>query len=134
MRIGVLTDGVSSWLIADWEDVVVYGTTDKQSFQVWIQIGDTEGIWMTHGTLTPPYASDGVNAGAENRDGTSGVNITPTAGSDWTVTLSGPIPGGSVALTYDAFGRNSGTFTSTATLNSNVAVGTNVKPISITVR
>jgi len=134
MRIATLTDGVDTWLVADWEDVVVYGTSDPQSFQVWIQLGDTEGVWMTYGGLTPPYAPDGANAGAENRDGTSGQNITPTAGSDWTVALSGPIPGGSVALTYDAFGRNTGTFISTASMTSSVAVGTNIKAVSITVK
>ena len=56
MRIGVLTDGTTDWLIADWEEVVVYGTTEKQSFQVWIQLGDAEGIWMTYGSLTSPSA------------------------------------------------------------------------------
>ena len=50
------------------------------------------------------------------------------------MTLSGPIPGGLVALTYDAFGRNAGTFTTTASMTSDVAVGTNIKAVSITVK
>lgn len=134
MRIGILTDGVDSWLVADWEEVVVYGTAQKQSFQVWLQLGSTEGVFMAHGTITPPWPVDGMTAGAENRDGTSGQNLTPASDTDWTVTLGGPIPGGSVALTYDAFGRNLGTFTTTASMTSDVAVGTNIKPISITVK
>jgi len=134
MRVGILTDGVNDWLIADWEGVVVYGSGRAQSFQVWIQLGATEGTWMAYGALTTPFASDGANAGAENRDGTSGRNIAPAANSDWTVNMSEPIPGGSVALTYDAYGRNTGTYTSTATMTSSVAVGTNIKAVSITVR
>ena len=81
IRIGTLTDGVDTWLVVDYTDVVYFGTTIKNSFQTWIQLGATENVTIANGvvdTTTP----DGtlLGQGAENRDGTSGA--TYVGGSD----------------------------------------------------
>src|SRR5690606_35759682 len=43
VRIGVLTDGVSSWLVVEWE-LAVWGTDDIRHFQAWIGVNGTQDI------------------------------------------------------------------------------------------
>jgi hypothetical protein len=124
VRIGVLTDGVDDWLIVDWEGVPTFGTSQLQSFQIWIQL-TAEAITYSYGTITGSGSSDGLNVGAENRDGSSGVNLgaVPAAGDEYIVTAGAPTAGGSVTVTYDAFGRQVGTFTLVARLQTDITQG-----------
>ena len=136
LRVASLTDGVTTWLIADWENVATWsdsGTTN--SFQVWIELGGAEEITYTYGPIDGPDASVGLTVGAENRDGTSGVNLgsTPAAGDDYEIFISPPTPGGSVTITYDAFGRRVGTYDLVANLTSNLFNGTTQKIVKLTV-
>lgn len=105
VRIGRLSDGVTSWLVADWNGVPAYGSTMTNSFQVWIQLGTTEAVWMSYGALGGANGQDLVS-GAENRDGTSGVKIEPAAAADteYAVKTAPPTDGGSVtySVTYRA--------------------------------
>ena len=70
-------------------------------------------------------ASTGVNWGAENRDGSSGINIpsAPANSSKYGVVLSGPTPGGSVSFGYDASANLPGTYDSSANMTSNLTPG-----------
>jgi subtilisin family serine protease len=137
MRAGFLSDGVDTWVVFDWENVPIFGTTTPRSFQVWIQIGATEGIWFTYGPAGQigPGSSDGLNVGAENRDGTSGQNLgsIPAPLSDLRVITSPPTPGGKVTITYDAFGRNAGVHDILASLTSSVVPGVTTDRETITV-
>ncbi|MEO5986086.1 MAG: S8 family serine peptidase, partial [Candidatus Limnocylindria bacterium] len=121
VRIGLLAGGGITWLVVDWEQVDTFGVPDSaSSFQVWIQLGATEGIWFTYGALSAP-SPDGLTVGAENRDGTSGVTLgtAPTA-DDYVITTSPPAPGGSVTIPYDAVGSGTGMFEIVATMRSNL--------------
>jgi hypothetical protein len=140
LRVATLCSGPSSappcWLIADWENVATWsdaGTTN--SFQIWIERGGTEDITYTYGAIDGPDASVGLTVGAENRNGTSGVNLgsTPAAGDDYEVFTSPPTPGGSVTITYDAFGRRAGTYDLIANLTSNLFNGTSQKVVKLKV-
>jgi hypothetical protein len=124
VRIGILTDGVDDWLIVDWEGVPTFGTTQLQSFQIWIQL-TAEAITYSYGTITGTGSSDGLNVGAENRDGSSGVNLgaVPAAGDEYIVTAGAPTAGGSVTVTYDAFGRQTGTYHLVARLETDITPG-----------
>lgn len=137
MRVASLTDGTNTWLVFDWQNVPIFGTATPRSFQVWIQIGATEGVWFTYGPAGQIGAgsSDGLNVGAENRDGTSGKNFgaIPAALSDIRVNTSPPAPGGKVTITYDAFGRNAGVHDILATLTSSVVPGVTTDKETITV-
>ena len=97
IRVASLTDGVNNWVILEWDGAFAYGSSQANSFQIWIQLGDTEGVWYTYGTLDGP--TDLLSIGAENRDGSSGVNLSgaPTA-ADYVITTSPPKPGGSVTI------------------------------------
>jgi hypothetical protein len=122
IRVGSLTDGTTSWLVVEWDAVQAWDAAaagPANSFQVWIQLGDTEGQWFTYGDLggvTSP-----LSVGAENRDGSSGVNLDPAdiaSSPDWTITTSAPKAGGSVTIPYEAYGKKAGTYTITATLTA----------------
>lgn len=135
VRIGVLSGGGLSWLVVDWEAVDTFGVpASASSFQVWIQLGATEGLWFTYGDLSAPSV-DGLSVGAENRDGSSGVNLggAPTA-DDYVIETSPPLPGGSVTITYEALGTKVGAYDLTATATSPIFNGTATSVVRITVQ
>ncbi len=96
LRVATLTDGVSTWLIVQWE-VNVYGTSDLRSFQAWIGLGDTQDV--SFGYAAPqtdpgqPYL-----VGAENAAGAGDVQQLLPA-DDIVITSTDPTPGGTVS--YD---------------------------------
>ena len=58
VRVGTLTDGVTDWLVVDWEEVPVFAddpsTAEVNSFQIWIQLGAEEGVWFAYGASRGP--------------------------------------------------------------------------------
>jgi subtilisin family serine protease len=120
------------WLVADWENVPTFGFTDaahRHDFELWIGLnGDAhpdEDVSIGYGDVGIP-AVDGLNAGAENRDGSSGINITPAPidGQEYVITTSGPTPGGKVVLTFQPQGRAAGDYVLTVRMTSSNTVGT----------
>jgi hypothetical protein len=143
VRIEILTDGADDWLVVDYEDVATFGSCTPgpcavHDFEIWIGLtGDAhpgEDVTMAHGDLGAG-AADGLNAGAENRDGSSGVNMSPlpTDNTDWTVNTSPPTPGGLVQISYTAQGNQKGTWVIPARMTSDVTVGTTTEPVTLTV-
>ncbi|WP_426595318.1 S8 family serine peptidase [Cellulomonas sp. McL0617] len=131
VRAGTLTDGTNSWIVVDYNAVPEFGTTAPNSFQIWIQTGGTEGISYAYGALSP--ISSDLGAGAENRDGTSGANITPVADGQFVVTTAGPTPGGSVTFGYTATGVTKGSYSLAAQLTSPLLRTTSIAPVAIKV-
>jgi hypothetical protein len=80
---------------------------------------------MTYGVAGAGDPASGVNWGAENRDGTSGQNLAmpPADASEWAVILTGPVAGGSASVSWDVSADRSGTFSSIASMTSNVTAG-----------
>ncbi len=147
VRIATLTDGVDTWIVVDWENVPVFtGPLPRErSFQIWIGINSGanpgEDVTFAFGNMGPGDQTAGLNTGAENRDGTSGKNLFtppvfssfPASNSDLTVETSPPTPGGTVMITYDAFGRNAGEHDIFATLASSIVQGLTTDKETITV-
>jgi subtilisin family serine protease len=135
-RVATLSAAPNTWLVGDWEAAPTWesGGAVTNSFQVWILLGATEEITFTYGALGGPD-SIGLTVGAENRDGTSGVNlgVMPAQGDRYQILTSPPEPGGSVTISYDAVSRHRGTHQLTASLTSNLFSGTAVKVVHITV-
>jgi hypothetical protein len=133
-RAAVLTDGVDDWIVLDWDGVPTFGTTQTQQFQIWIQT-TAESITYAYGTITGSGSSDGLTVGAENRDGTSGVNLgsVPASGSDYTITAGAPIAGGTVTVTYDALGRVPGVYDLPARLVTSITPGVTSEVVTIQV-
>ena len=143
VRITILTDGADDWLVVDYEDVATFGTCTPgpcvtHDFQIWIGLtGDAnpgEDVTMAFGDLGAGSA-DGLNAGAENRDGSSGVNMDPlpTDDSDWTIETSPPTPGGFVEVSYQALGKQAGVYVIPARMTSDQTAGTTTERVTLTV-
>ena len=125
---GTLDDGLGdSWIVIDYENVADYDGGGSQTFEIWFQTGgpSTEGITISYGPGNAAGASTGANWGAENRDGSSGVNLPsqPLDGSEYSVNLTPPAAGGQQTITYDASSRWPGTYKSVAAMTSNVTPG-----------
>jgi len=136
VSIGSLTDGVNSWTILEWKAVPVFGQpADAQSFQIWIQQGATESVTYAYGALTGAAAPDGGNAGAENREGSSGQNITPfpVTNSDYTVVTSPPVPGAKLTIGYDAKAKQRGLYQLVARLSSDITLGSTTQVVNLRV-
>src|SRR2546422_422315 len=139
IRIGVLSDGVHSWIVVDWNSVKNFSNATTQNFDVWLQTGSTppsEQISIEYATIGAGDPGTGVNWGAENRDGTSGQNIAspgPDSNTSWMVHLSGPTAGGQHTIQYDLTSDETGTFTSLAAMTSNLTSGVTQRPVNITV-
>ena len=132
-----LTDGVNTWIVLEWTSVRLFSSADTVSFQIWLQIGGTESVTFAYGADAPSFGDPGagLTVGAENRDGTSGVEISAAAlpNSDWTVVTTPPAAGGSVTIDYDALGNAVGDHPLVAKLASDITAGTTVEKVVITV-
>ena len=133
LRIGTLTDGVSTWLVIDWARVRNFSNPTTHSFEIWLGIGTapaSEEVTFAYGTgldagnAGSPDPGSGGNTGAENRTGTSGKNVTPPPadGSDFSVNTSPPTAGGTVSFTYDA-SAGPGSYDTAASMTSSVTPG-----------
>ncbi|HJQ73417.1 MAG TPA: S8 family serine peptidase [Gaiellaceae bacterium] len=137
-------DGEQNWTVVDFEAVSNCDTADTHSFEVWIRIpGDTvptgpssEQITIAYGANGPGDPDGTPNWGAENRDGTSGVNLPsqPANGSQYSVDMGSPTPGGQVTIPYDITSKTAGSFTSVASMTSDQTKGTTqvVTPLTVT--
>jgi hypothetical protein len=132
MRIGTLTDGVSTWLILDWENVPNYSSGAPNNFQIWIQIGAVEDVTFTYGTVT--LGDTGLlTVGAENSFGNSGGNYyyngtgtAPSSAEDVRVSSAPAAPGETHTVTFQAKGGKAGPWTNCAYMTGSLFDGTNV--------
>ncbi len=106
LRIGLLTDGVNTWIVLDWEAVRYFSTTDTVNFQIWIGIlGDptpVEDITYPYGPIQGAGNGNALTVGAENQFGDRGDNeyfsffgggstgTLPANGTELRVTTSTP--------------------------------------------
>ena len=107
LRVGTLTDGVSSWIVVQWE-VNVWGTTDLRRFQVWIGQGTAQDISFTYEDPQADPAGQAFLVGAENEAGEGDVEAVLPTGDDQVVTSTDPAPGDSVSYTVTVKGLRPG--------------------------
>ena len=139
IRVATLTDG-RRFTVARRRlgGVKNFGNATTHSFELWIQLAEraasapgpgargsrTRTARTSRSRVTGPASATpasairtpGQNWGAENRNGTSGKNISPAPpnGSEWSVNTSPPTAGGSATITYDASSKQAGTYKSVA--------------------
>ena len=106
IRVATLTDRTTGmkWLVVDYDQVRSYGSTVADSFEVWVQLGDTEGVWLSYGTMGGANGNP-LAVGAENRDGTSGISLgAVSSDTEYQVLTGPPTPGGvaAYAVTFRA--------------------------------
>jgi hypothetical protein len=144
IRIGTLTDGSTTWLVVDYAGVKNFSNATTHTFEMWFRLASgaagtgpsSEEVTITYGAgnTALPDTGSGGNSGAENRTGTSGVNLaTPANNTEWRVNTSPPTAGGVVTFTYDASADQPKTYTSTASMTSNVTPGTSQVVQTLTV-
>ena len=123
IRIGTLSDGVSTWLVVDWS-MNLWGTPDIRNMQVWIGVNGVDDVSYTFdpattlGQDTP--AGYGLTVGAENDSGTAGAQIAGPPLEDYVITAAPGAPGESLTYTLDVKGwaRGSGYLTSSMTADT----------------
>jgi Fibronectin type-III domain/Subtilase family len=145
IRIATLSGGGQTWLVVDYAAVKNFSNSTTHTFELWFRLAtgtagtgpSSEQVTMTYGTANTasPDPGSGGNSGAENRTGTSGVNLSPPPAdnTEWRVNTSPPTAGGTQVVTYDASAGQPGTYTSTASMTSNITPGTTQKPVTLTV-
>jgi len=130
-----LTDGVSTWIVFQW-DVNVFGTTAAKTFQLWIGVNGVQDISFTYDPARlPGNPGQPFLVGAENKNGTGGAQLpagtAPT--QDLVVTSTDPTAGGSVSYTLTVRGNRRGTGTVTTSMDSPLVPGTTVVTSTVTV-
>jgi hypothetical protein len=147
--VNILGDGDSDWLVVDFEGVKNFSAPNTpHTGEIWIRLSAVNHTGAAGEQLTFSYgtanASAGdpdenpalpINWGAENRDGSSGKNISsaPADNTEYRPVLSGPTPGGSVSIPFDVWGAATGTFHSDASMTSDQTPGTTIVPQALTV-
>lgn len=106
----VLTDGVGSWIVVEWQ-VNVKGTSSPRVFQAWIGTNGAQDVQYAYRFDTISAPGRPLTIGAENADGTVGVRLpagtVPTV--DLRVTSTGGRPGGAASWTVTLKGVSKGT-------------------------
>ncbi len=155
IRVATLSDGppgptTTSWLVVDYGAVKNFSNAITHTGELWFQLASgaagtdasSEQTTMTFGAANASAGDPGipgalkVNWGAENRDGTSGKNFAsaPADNTEWSVDTSPPAPGGSATLHFDVSANKAGTYSSVASMTSDVTPGTTQVVKTITVR
>ena len=135
VRVGILNDGVTSFLVIEWEEVPTYSGNAVNTFQTWIALGGTEGMWFAYrDDAIADTESEGIT-GAENRNGTSGaVADPPRAGDVYVITTTPPTAGGTVSFDYTLTGVLRGEWDTWAALTSPQLRAIPAEQTTITVR
>ena len=146
IRIGTLTDGSSSWLIVDYDHVKNFSNATTHTGELWFRLASgaagtgpsSEQVTISYGAANAAAGDpgSGINWGAENRDGSSGKNLSsaPADNSEYRPVLGSPIAGGQVTIPYDITAKTPGSYTSVASMTSDQTPGTTqvVTPLTVT--
>jgi hypothetical protein len=142
------------YLVVEWRQIAVFGTTNTRTFQVWIAessapediafeycITTNESAYPNDGCndaapgLVGAGAPDGLVVGAENRDGSDAATIGPEdtqpSNLGYVVDMGEPQAGGTMEITYDAFGKRWGHFDIKATMTTSVTPGTSISVVRV---
>ena len=125
--------------MVDFAAAKEFSTVATDTFEIWIQIGATEGIWFTYGATA--FGDGGfVTVGAENSFGNSGdmeyidgAGVKPVSGNEINVTTTPPSPGETKTWTFQAKGTSRATVTNYAELVSNLFAGKNIASAVVTI-
>jgi hypothetical protein len=120
IRAAVLTDGVNSWIVIEYQ-VHVFGTTSDTHFQVWLGIDGVQDITYAYDPAALPGDPAGQDflVGAENPVGEGDMEaVLPT--EDLRVTSTDPTPGDSASYQIVAMGQQVGN----ATVKTEMAAST----------
>ncbi len=136
LRLGTLTDGQDSWIVAEWNAVQEFSTAaNTHSFQIWIGYAADahpgQDISMAYGPNTGNGDGGFATTGAENKFGNRGANYyydgsgtLPVAGTELVVSSVPGVPGETHTITFDATGSKVGNWVNTAKMTGDLFQGT----------
>ena len=129
----VLTDGVDSWIVIEYQ-VNVFGTTQLHPFQIWIGVNGTQDISYAYDPANLPTDPNGQPflVGAENQIGGGEMNATLPAG-DQVITSTPPTPGASAHYDLTVRGLSKGTGTLTTTMKASGVLGRTITKTKIAI-
>ncbi|MEU7853262.1 S8 family serine peptidase [Nonomuraea sp. NPDC049141] len=133
---GILTDGVSRWLVLEWR-VNTFGTTSTKVFQQWIGLNGVEDISYAYDPANLPGdapAGAGLTVGAENDEGTAGAQISGPPTQDLVVTSTPGAPGGTLTYSMKIKGVSAGVGNVTTATSTPQVKGITVEVDKITVQ
>jgi subtilase family protein/fibronectin type III domain protein/PA domain-containing protein len=130
--IDVLSDGTNSWIVVEYR-VNIFGTSDRQTFQVWIGIDGSEDITYAYDPGDLP-SNPGMNflVGTENILGQGEMAATLPTG-DLRVTSTEGAAGDTASYIVFTRGRDVGTWPVTSSMNADGIPGTTVVTSDIAV-
>jgi hypothetical protein len=139
VSVGVLGDGVSNWIVVQWQ-VRYFGgtaTASDRRFQVWLGANGTEDVTYAYDTGTDgvgvPAGVGPLTVGAENLSGTGGGQIAGAPTGMYQVTSTPGAPGGSLTYSVTARGGDRGAGTVTSTMTASLVPGQTVVSTPVTV-
>ena len=125
ISVAELSDGVSNWIVAEWQ-VNVFGTTDRQTFQIWLGTNGVQDVTFAYDPADPPTAlGQPFLVAAENSLGEGGA-LTSVPTSDLTINSTAPTAGGSVSYTLKVLGLLPGTASVTTSMTTPIVRGTTI--------
>ncbi|GLH95838.1 S8 family serine peptidase [Phytohabitans aurantiacus] len=133
----VLSDGVSDWLVVEWQ-VDVWGTDSNRHFQLWIGLNGEEDIVFAYDPDALPAApgAQALIVGAENVDGSGGEQLPagtlPT--EDLRITSSAPTPGAKVSYVVQVTGVGLGKGVVTSEMTATTVPGVTVVSSELPIR
>jgi hypothetical protein len=142
---GILTDGVSDWFIAEWENVPNWGDGLPNTFQIWVGLnGDAtpgEEIFFTYGPAISAGDGGWLTVGAENKYGNEGGTVyfdgvgTPPAFTNTTgyvvdVFSTPGAPGESHTISFSMMASALGPWTNCAEMTGSLFAGTSASCVS----
>jgi hypothetical protein len=146
LRITTLTDQVNTWLVVDFDHVKNFSNATTHTGEIWIRLASgaagtgpsSEELTVSYGAANAAAGDPGsaMNWGAENRNGTSGINLAsaPANNTEYRPVLTGPTAGGAITIPFDISSKKEGTWNSIATMTSDQTAGNTqiVTPITVT--
>jgi len=145
IRIGTLTDGSSTWIVVDWAAVKNFSNATTHTGEIWLRVASggagtgpsSEQSTISYGAANAAAGDPGsaINWGAENRTGTSGVNLSPAPAdnTEYRVNTTAPVAGGVVTISFDVFSKLAATYHSVASMTSSTVPGVTQVSQAITV-
>jgi subtilisin family serine protease len=131
----ILSDGVSSWFVMEWEDAPNYSSSSDSpqlnTFQIWVGLNGVEDISFAYGPTLTAGEGGYLTVGAENQYGNRGQNYyfdgtgtLPLAdGKDVIVSSVPGEPGETHTITFAAEGRQPGEWENCAVMTGNLFFG-----------
>lgn len=121
-----LADGVSSWIVLEWENVPEFSSSQAYTFQLWIETNSSkQDVSMVYARVDGDGDPIGLAVGAESALGSTGAQFgaVPTPADEINVISSPGRSGETHTITFTAEGRRRGEWTNCAYMISDSFAG-----------